>query len=102
MPSLKPTPRRPWVPKPAPPKPYQQHSARTSDYDSKEWKAMSKRVRQEQPICAEPGCQKKSAAADHITPVRMGGGFLDRANLQGLCWHHHQSKSAKEKQIKQP
>ncbi|MCC2547704.1 HNH endonuclease [Hymenobacter sp. BT175] len=61
---------------------------------------MSKRVRQEQPICAVPGCTRPSRAADHITPVRLGGGFLDRENLQGLCWSHHQSKSAKEKHQK--
>ncbi len=100
MPYLPPTKRRPWVPPPAPPKPYQQHRSRTADYDSPEWKAMSKRVRTEEPICSVDGCSKPSRAADHILPVRLGGGFLDRANLQGLCWSHHQSKSAKERHIK--
>lgn len=96
MPTLPPNRRRSWQPAPAK-RVYQQHAARTADYDSPEWKALSRLVRTEQPICAVPGCGKKSAAADHIVPVRLGGGFLDRANLQALCWSHHQSKSAKER-----
>lgn len=95
MPSLPKSKPRPW--QPAPPKrTYQQHTARSSDYDSAQWKALSLQVRQEQPACAEPGCSKPSKATDHITPVRLGGGFWDRSNLQGLCWGHHQAKSAAE------
>ncbi len=100
-PSLPKTRRRPWEPAPEK-KPYVQHAARTSDYDSAEWKALSLRVRREQPICATPGCGKPSMAADHITPVRLGGGFYDRGNLQALCWGCHQRKSQSERNQPKP
>jgi 5-methylcytosine-specific restriction protein A len=95
MPTLPTSPKRPWIPA-AEQRPYKQHAARTSDYDSAQWKALSLQVRREQPICEEPGCTKPSKAADHKVPVRLGGGFWDRTNLQALCWSHHQAKSAAE------
>jgi 5-methylcytosine-specific restriction endonuclease McrA len=95
MPKLPTSPKRPWIPV-AEKRPYKQHAARTSDYDSAEWKALSLQVRREQPICQEPGCTKPSKATDHISPVRAGGDMWARANLQALCWSHHQAKSAAE------
>lgn len=57
-------------------------------YQSREWKILSKQVRNEEPFCKE--CLKKgittlTEVADHIISVKRGGKFLDRSNLQGLC-----------------
>ena len=94
-PSLPPSKRRPWQPAPEK-RPYKQHAARTSDYDSSRWKQLSLQVRREQPTCEVPGCGKPSRATDHIKPVRQGGDMWARSNLQALCWGHHQGKSAQE------
>lgn len=101
MPYLpKTTARRPWVPAPTPPKPYQQHRARTADYDSPRWKALRKELLSRQPVCAVPGCQKPTKVADHVTPVRLGGDFWSLGNLQGMCWSCHSRKSQSERFLK--
>lgn len=40
-------------------------------------------------------CDKPTFAVDHIVRIKDGGTH-DLSNLQGLCRHHHQSKSASE------
>lgn len=52
------------------------------------------------PYCR--GCIKEDRiqpafVLDHIKPIKDGGAPLDETNLQWLCHHHHQSKSAKER-----
>jgi 5-methylcytosine-specific restriction enzyme A len=100
MPFLAKSTRRPWVPAPAPPKPYVQHKARTADYDSPEWKALRKAQLQRQPMCVVCGASGKWMVADHVTPVRLGGGFYDINNLQTLCKKCHQRKSQSERLLK--
>lgn len=97
MPTLPKVSRRPWVPKPPPAKPYVAHKARTADYDSAEWKALRKAQLKAHPCCVVCGTSGKWMVADHVTPVRLGGGFYDAGNLQTMCRRCHQSKSAKER-----
>lgn len=57
-------------------------------YVSREWRAMSKQVRQEEPfckICESKGIVTLTEVADHIVSIKNGGAKLDRSNLQGLC-----------------
>jgi len=68
-------------------------------YSSKAWRNLSKKFRQANPLCID--CKKKGRTtiahhADHIIPITEGGAPLDWANIQGLCRHHHASKTAKE------
>ncbi len=65
-------------------------------YKTKEWTAIRDVVRYQEPICRI--CQREATFyIDHIKPVKQGGAFLDRENLQGLCKHCHNVKSGQER-----
>ena len=64
-------------------------------YKTKEWTDLRNIVRYQEPICRI--CQREATFyIDHILPVKQGGAFLDRDNLQGLCKRCHHIKSGKE------
>lgn len=47
--------------------------------------------------CAKQGMRTRASVADHIVP--HGGDwalFTDESNLQSLCKHHHDQKTARE------
>jgi len=61
-------------------------------YRSQAWRALSRRVLQEEPVCRK--CRRRpSVHADHIVD-RRDGGTDDRANVQGLCQYCHSVKTA--------
>lgn len=45
--------------------------------------------------CLAAGVETLATVADHIVPLRLGGGW-EPENGQGLCETHHQQKSGKE------
>jgi len=47
-------------------------------------------------VCEERGDITPSTIADHLVPVKQGGAFFDRANLQGVCNLCHERKSYQE------
>jgi len=47
--------------------------------------------------CIEQNRIHSATTLDHIVAIADGGKPLDPDNLQWLCDHHHQSKSAKER-----
>jgi len=56
-------------------------------------------VLREEPFCREceeHGVVTPTTVADHILPVKQGGKFFDRANLQGVCNLCHERKSHSE------
>ena len=67
-----------------------------SIYLTPAWKALRKRVLQEQPICA--AClMHRASHVDHIKAHRGDPAlFWDRSNLQGLCRSCHSSKTNKK------
>lgn len=72
-------------------------------YQTKEWKSLRAAVLQEEPYCRH--CDAKQVVTlatevDHITPVRLGGAFADRKNLQPLCKKCHDKKSSSERNLK--
>ena len=65
-------------------------------YNNPIWRKLSRLVKYEEPICRI--CQREATYyTDHIQPVKQGGAFLDRENLQGLCKHCHNVKSGQER-----
>lgn len=48
----------------------------------------------EEPTCRM--CPAPTSDVDHIVAIQDGGAMMDRANLQGLCKHHHGSKTMTE------
>lgn len=68
-------------------------------YDSPRWRALRRQVLSEDPFCKF--CKMENIAtentiADHIVPISMGGNKWDRNNIQGICAHHHNTKSSYE------
>lgn len=63
-------------------------------YESKEWRRVRARVRQEEPICRY--CQRPAECVDHIIPRKQGGAPFDRSNLQSLCKPCHDVKRRQE------
>lgn len=64
-------------------------------YNGKDWRALSKRQLQREPLCAEclrAGRVKPAEIADHITPISEGGARYDDENLQSLCKRCHNRK----------
>ena len=79
---------------------YKSHSGTNGFYNSKEWKEIRRQfftiaINNQCIICLDKGTLNKAYALDHKIP-RKQGGTEDWSNLQGLCKHHHQSKSAQE------
>ena len=65
-------------------------------YGSREWKALRRQVKREQPWCDVEGCHNMTTDVDHIQPMEWGGAPFDRANVHGLCKMHHSQKTAGE------
>lgn len=68
-------------------------------YNGKQWRALSKRQLERQPLCES--CLKanryeKAEIADHIQPIKHGGPIYDLNNLQSLCIACHNKKTADE------
>jgi 5-methylcytosine-specific restriction endonuclease McrA len=67
-----------------------------SIYNTPRWKALRKRVLEDEPVCricrAEPSTQ-----ADHIIPIEEGGDPWDLHNLQGLGASCHSRKTNAER-----
>lgn len=75
---------------------------RDKRYDTVRWRKMRARHLAANPYCVE--CKASSPprfvpakVLDHIKPVSMGGDFWDTNNHQGMCHHHHNSKSGRER-----
>lgn len=69
-------------------------------YDLRRWRKLTKRHRQEEPLCRE--CKKRGiitagTLVDHIVPILEGGAEWDEDNLQTLCDRCHQVKRQTEK-----
>ena len=81
-------------------------AGRTADkfadvYSSRAWKALSRQVRAESPVCQWPGCSRPSEQADHIVAMHDGGAPLSRLNVQALCgWHHAKKGKADRRRRK--
>jgi 5-methylcytosine-specific restriction protein A len=99
MPSLPSSPRRPWQPAPQK-RVYVQHAARSPEYGTARWQAARAAQLARKPCCEEctrQGRVTPATVCDHITPVRLGGGFYETSNHQSLCRPCHQAKSASER-----
>jgi len=71
-----------------------QRPDRHAFYHSPEWRALSKRVRREQPYCVRGA---RTTQADHIIRVKERPDLAsDRGNVVGLCRPCHSRKTAKE------
>ena len=69
-------------------------------YNTTQWRNVRALILQDSPLCKaceEVGLITLAQMVDHIKPVRLGGNFWDRNNLQPLCNSCHASKSAKER-----
>ena len=69
-------------------------------YNTQQWRNVRALILQDSPLCKaceEVGLITLAQMVDHINPVRLGGDFWDRDNLQPLCNSCHASKSAKER-----
>ena len=87
--------KRQWVPER---KPFQRTTDNTK-YNTRRWKAFSKRYKAEHPLCVmceAEGITSAAAVTDHIVRVEDGGAMWDENNLQSLCVYHHNQKSGKE------
>ncbi len=65
-------------------------------YDSRKWRRARLQVLASDPECATEGCEQLATDVDHIRPIRDGGAWLDRANLQALCHACHTKKTVRE------
>lgn len=68
-------------------------------YHTAAWRKLRLSVLNVEPLCRMCMAADKIAAAclvDHIVPVKQGGEFWERDNLQPLCNNCHELKSAAE------
>jgi len=68
-------------------------------YRTARWRALRESVLLEEPLCrscAADGKVEVAVLVDHIQPVKAGGEFWDRDNLQPLCNLCHERKSHAE------
>jgi 5-methylcytosine-specific restriction protein A len=65
-------------------------------YNSSRWRFLRRRILFETPFCAIAECGELATDVDHIVPINDGGAPYERANLQGLCSHHHGQKTRAE------
>lgn len=68
-------------------------------YDSTLWRSIRKRALQKHPICLfckQDNIITESQVVDHVIPIELGGSKTDANNLQGICTHHHNVKTAIE------
>ena len=66
-------------------------------YSTPEWRALRAVVLREAGYrCCVSGCPLRAAVADHRIPHRGDNGlFFSRDNLQAMCKHHHDQKTAR-------
>jgi hypothetical protein len=67
-------------------------------YRDPRWRALSERVRREEPVCRR--CRvEPTTVADHIVPIGppFWGEPFDRDNVQGLGRRCHTTKTAEDK-----
>src|SRR3982751_5553823 len=66
-------------------------------YSCPQWRALRAQVlRDTNYVCASWRCSRRACIVDHKTPHRGDAGlFFDRSNLQPLCKHHHDIKTAR-------
>ena len=57
-------------------------------YRSVEWRRLRAEVLRRQPVCATPGCGRRSVAVDHVVQ-RSRGGADHPSNLRALCTPCH-------------
>jgi 5-methylcytosine-specific restriction enzyme A len=81
-------------------KEYTKGAYKESRYNTQQWRNVRALILQDSPLCKaceEVGLITLAQMVDHINPVRLGGEFWDRDNLQPLCNSCHARKSAKER-----
>jgi|SRR5581483_6475607 len=74
------------------------------EYNTPRWAATRMNVLLRDIVCQTDKCNQPATVADHVIPARVyvaqhGGNmeaFYDESNLQGLCKHHHDQKTARE------
>ena len=69
-------------------------------YNTNRWRKLRAMILKANPICVM--CEKKNKyitanVVDHIKPINKGGYAWEMSNLQALCTHCHNSKSATDK-----
>ena len=65
-------------------------------YNSKQWKALRRMFLRQHPICMVEGCNEPATIVDHIRDHHGDRElFFSWDNLQSLCKHHHDEKTAK-------
>lgn len=60
-------------------------------YRTAAWRVLRAEALRRQPVCATPGCGRRSVVADHIVP-RSKGGADALGNLRGLCTECHNQR----------
>lgn len=71
---------------------------RSGEYNTRAWQKLRMSILMDEPLCRK--CKINAASVvDHIKPVRQGGEFWERDNLQPLCKWCHNSKSGKENNL---
>lgn len=77
------------------------HADRSGRYYDYAWRKLRGSFIRENSLCAEclrSETIREADVVDHIIPVRIEPELrLDAANLQSLCHHHHNIKTAQEK-----
>lgn len=64
-------------------------------YNKQKWRKLSKRMRDEQPLCPiglRQGLTIKSDVLDHLIAINAGGAKFDRKNLMPMSHHFHNKK----------
>jgi 5-methylcytosine-specific restriction protein A len=81
---------------PEPQKRKQMHERRHQEprYNTTAWRKYRRAFLSTNPLCVE--CGRIADVVDHITSVRLGGGFWDVENHQAMCHQCHNSKSGRE------
>ncbi|WP_206185850.1 HNH endonuclease [Sphingosinicella sp. BN140058] len=64
-------------------------------YQSKAWRELVARIKRERGNHCERCGSTKRVIADHKQERKDGGADLDPANIELLCFDHHQRKTAK-------
>ena len=73
-------------------------------YYTNRWKRIRKVVLDAEPLCThckKLGIFRPAKIVDHIKEVVDGGDLFDIDNLEGLCFSHHNTKTAREKKARE-
>jgi len=62
-------------------------------YQSGEWRALVRRLKQERGAWCERCGSNRGLIADHVVEIKDGGAPLDGANVELLCATHHGEKT---------